>query len=286
MTTQWYPGHMAKARRAIAESVALHDVIIEVLDARMPAASENPVVTELRKQKPCIKVLNKSDLADPEVTKAWLRHFEAEEPQRAGPPRGKVVAVALRADRSSETKARIFELCQRLARPTRQRTTARAMVVGIPNVGKSTLINTLMDRKVAKVGDEPAVTKARQQVVLKNGMMLSDHPGILWAKIEEDAASLRLALGGALPDRAIDYESVATFGATFLLARYPQLLVARFKLKEIPAGAEALLVEIGRRRGGLRAGGTVDLHNAAGVLIHDFRSGSLGRISLEEPKRS
>ncbi len=286
MATQWYPGHMAKARRAIAESVSLHDVIIEVLDARMPAASENPIVAELRKQKPCIKALSKSDLADPEVTKAWLRHFETREPQRAGGAQGEVVAVALRTDRPSETKARIFELCQRLARPTRQRTTARAMVVGIPNVGKSTLINTLMDRKVAKVGDEPAVTKARQMVVLKNGTTLSDHPGILWPKIEEDAASLRLALGGALPDRAIDYESIALFGATFLLERYPHLLVARFKLAAVPSGAEALLVEIGRRRGGLRAGGAVDLHKAADVLIHDFRSGALGRISLEAPGES
>jgi ribosome biogenesis GTPase A len=283
METQWYPGHMAKARRAIAEAIPLHDVVIEVLDARMPASSENPAVTELRKQKPCIKALTKSDLADPEVTNAWLRHFEAEHSDSGSEPRGKVLAVALRTDRPSDTRARIFDLCQRLARPTRQRKSLRAMVVGIPNVGKSTLINTLMERKVAKVGDEPAVTKGQQQVVLKNGMMISDHPGILWPKIEEDAASLRLALGGALPDRAIDYESVAIFAAAFLLRRYPELVRARFKLAEVPSVAEALLVEIGRRRGGLRAGGSVDLHKAADVLIHDFRSGALGRISLEGP---
>jgi ribosome biogenesis GTPase A len=284
MTTQWYPGHMAKARRAIAESIPLHDVIIEVLDARMPASSENPLVTELRKQKPCIKVLNKSDLADPDVTSAWLRHFESQGSESEREPLcGKVVAIALRTDKPSETKARIPELCERLARPTRQRKTVRAMVVGIPNVGKSTLINTLIERKVAKVGDEPAVTKGKQQVVLKSGMMLSDHPGILWPKIEEGAATLRLALGGALPDRAIDYESVAMFAATFLLERYPERLIARFKLAELPPGAEPLLIEIGRRRGGLRAGGLVDLHKAADVLIHDFRSGALGRISLEEP---
>jgi ribosome biogenesis GTPase A len=283
MTTQWYPGHMAKARRAIAEAVLVHDVVIEVIDARMPASSSNPVLTELRKQKPCIKVLSKSDLADPEVTKAWIRHFETPEPASASGSRGEVVAVALRSDRPSETKSRIMELCGRLARPTRQRKTARAMVVGIPNVGKSTLINTLVDRRVTKVGDEPAVTKGQQQIVLKNGMLLTDHPGILWPKIEEDAATLRLALGGALPDRAIDYESVAFFGASFLLTRYAPLLVARFKLAEVPADANALLVEIGRRRGGLRAGGVVDLHKAADVLIHDFRSGALGRISLEQP---
>ncbi len=286
MTTQWYPGHMAKARRLIAEAVSLHDVVIEVLDARMPSSSANPVLTELRKQKPCIKVLSKTDLSDPEVTRAWIRHFEthaAHEPGPGNDSSGAVVAVALRMDRASDTKARIFELCQQLARPTRGRKTARMMVVGIPNVGKSTLINTLMDRRVAKVGDEPAVTKGQQQIVLKNGMMLSDNPGILWPKIEEDDATLRLALGGALPDRAIDYESVAYFGATYFLKRYPQLLATRYKLTAIPSGAEALLVEIGRRRGGLRAGGAVDLHKAADVLIHDFRSGSLGRISLEQP---
>ncbi len=280
MQTQWYPGHMAKARRAIAESVAIHDVVIEVLDARMPASSANPVITELRGQKPCIKVLSKSDLADPEVTAEWLRYFgtDGERPD--------VTAVALRTDRPAEIRARLPELCKRLARPTRQRTSVRAMVVGIPNVGKSTLINTLMDRKVAKVGDEPAVTKSKQMVILKSGMMLSDHPGILWPKIEEDAATFRLALAGALPDRALVYESVALFGAGFFQTRYPQKLIERYKLTAMPATPDALLQEIGRRRGGLRSGGVVDLHKAADVLIHDFRSGALGRISLEEPSGS
>jgi ribosome biogenesis GTPase A len=286
MQTQWYPGHMAKARRAIAESVAVHDVVIEVLDARMPASSENPVITELRRQKPCIKVLCKSDLADPVVTAAWVRHFESSGPRATAPgdvPPGAIAAIAIRTDRPGETRSRLPELCRRLARPTRQRTTVRAMVVGIPNVGKSTLINTLMDRKVAKVGDEPAVTKAKQQVVLKSGMMLSDHPGILWPKIDDDSAALRLALGGALPDRALEYESVALFGAALLMERYPERLLERYRLPEMPPGAPALLVEIGRRRGGLRSGGSVDLHKAADVLIHDFRSGALGRISLEAP---
>jgi ribosome biogenesis GTPase A len=285
MQTQWYPGHMAKARRAIAEAMAIHDVLIEVLDARMPISSENPVITEIRKQKPCIKVLSKSDLADPAVTTAWLRHFESRDLQPVnGHAAGAVAAIAVRTDRAAEIRKRIPELCQQLGRPTRSRTTVRAMVVGIPNVGKSTLINTLMDRKVAKVGDEPAVTKAKQQVVLKNGMVLSDLPGILWPKIEEGDATLRLALGGALPDRALDYERVALFGAEFFLGRYPRLLATRYKLTEVPADAEALLHEIGRRRGGLRSGGSVDLHKAADVLIHDFRSGALGRISLEEPR--
>jgi ribosome biogenesis GTPase A len=285
MSIQWYPGHMSKARKAMAEAVPSQDVIIEVLDARMPSASENPLVTELRKQKPCIKVLSKSDLADPEVTASWLRYFESERRERSKErPEGKVAAVAIRTDRPGEARTRIAELCKRLAlHPRGLGKTVRAMVVGIPNVGKSTLINVLMERKVAKVGDEPAVTKGQQQVTLKSGMTLSDNPGILWPKLEDDAASFRLALGGALPDGVLDYESVALFGAGFFLARYPALLCARYTLAELPADADALLVEIGRRRGGLRSGGLVDLHKAADVLVHDFRSGALGRISLEGP---
>ncbi|HVH42142.1 MAG TPA: GTPase, partial [Labilithrix sp.] len=161
--------------------------------------------------------------------------------------------------------------------------TPRVMIVGIPNVGKSTLINTLMDRKVAKVGDEPAVTKSQQQVTLKSGMTIFDNPGIMWPKIEDHDASLRLAFGGAIPDSAIDYETVAMWGAAYLLARYPALVMARYKLKALPAKPEALLQEIGKRRGGLRAGGVVDMHKAADALIHDFRAGAIGRISLESP---
>ncbi|XXY46766.1 ribosome biogenesis GTPase YlqF [Sorangium sp. So ce269] len=286
MSIQWYPGHMTKARRVLAESMPSQDVIIEVLDARMPRASENPVVAELRGQKPCIKVLNKSDLADPAVTKAWLRHLEAEHPapRDGSPPGGQVLALAISASQSSEARRRIPELCKRLAPPKNgPGKVVRAMIVGIPNVGKSTLINTLMERKVAKVGDEPAVTKSQQLVTLKSGMAISDNPGILWPKIDDEAASFRLAVGGAIPDTAIDYQSVALFAAGYFLRRYPELLVARYKLKELPASAAALLEEIGRRRGCLRGGGAVDLHKASDILVHDFRAGRLGRISLEEP---
>jgi len=285
MTIQWYPGHMTKARKAMADAVPSQDVIIEVLDARMPGASENPLVTEIRRQKPCLKVLSKSDLADPDVTRAWLAYFERArtEPSKDR-PQGKVLAIAIRTDKQNETKARIPELCKRLAlHPSGPGKTVRAMIVGIPNAGKSTLINTLMERKVAKVGDEPAVTKSRQLVTLKNGMTISDNPGIMWPKIEDEAASYRLALGGAIPDTALDYESVALFGAKFLIERYPALLRARYKLTEVPAAADALLAEIGRRRGALRSGGTIDMHKAADVLIHDVRSGALGRISFESP---
>ena len=286
MPIQWYPGHMTKARRLIAESMPSKDVIIEVLDARMPRSSENPVVAELRRHKPVIKVLSKSDLADPEITKAWIRFFEEEVHPSPGDglAPGKVVAIALTTQRPGEAKTKLPELCKRLAlHPKGPGKTPRVMIVGIPNVGKSTLINTLMDRKVAKVGDEPAVTKGQQTVTLKSGMTISDNPGIMWPKIEDEDASLRLAFGGAIPDSAIDYETVGLWGARYLLERYPKLLLARYKLKALPETPIALLEEIGKRRGGLRAGGIVDLHKAADALIHDFRQGAIGRISLESP---
>jgi len=275
---------MRKARRAIAEAMPSQDVVIEVLDARMPRASENPVVTELRGPKPCVKVLTKSDLADPDVTRAWLEYLERRVDGPGAHPAGKVVALAVTTDRASDARTRITEACGALAVPTRGRTTARAMIIGIPNVGKSTLVNTLAQRKVANVGDEPAVTKSEQVVKMKNGMMLSDNPGILWPKIEDPTAALRLALGGAIPDAALDYEGVALFGAGVFLGRYPELLAKRYKLTTMPADAEALLLEVGRRRGCLRSGGTIDRHKAADVLIHDFRDGALGRISLERPE--
>jgi ribosome biogenesis GTPase A len=273
---------MNRARRSIEEAMPAQDVVLEVLDARMPRASENPVVSELRGRKPCVKVLSKSDLADPDVTRLWLQHFEALDAARAEGS-GRIVAIAVTTERAAETRKRIAEVCGAIATPTRGRKTARAMIVGIPNVGKSTLVNTLAKRKIANVGDEPAVTKSEQVVILENGMTLSDNPGIMWPKIEDPTGGLRLAFGGAIPDAALDYESVALFGAGLLLERYPDLLSKRYKLSALPSDADALLEEIGRRRGCLRAGGKIDRHKAADVFIHDFRTGAIGRISLERP---
>jgi ribosome biogenesis GTPase A len=286
MTINWYPGHMAKTRRAMAKAFPSQDVVIEVLDARMPYASSNPVVTALRKQKPCIKLLTKADLADPEVTQAWLRYFaQPGDAAKSSEPSGRIVAIASSAERFNETKSKLQELCKLLTvRPNNPLRPVRAIVVGIPNVGKSTLINLLMGRKVAKVGDEPAVTKSQQQVTLPNGVLISDNPGLLWPRISDPKVGLRLAFGGAISEAAIDYEPVARYAAELLLERYPQLLIARYKLKQLPASGEELLTEIGRRRGCLRSGGVVDLHKASDVLIHDFRGGILGRISLETPE--
>lgn len=277
MPLDWYPGHMRAARREIAKAMPSKDVVVEIVDARLPLSSTNPVLAELAKGKPRIKFLSKADLADPRLTEDWLRYFEAEDET------GKVVAVAATKDSPASTRGRIVELCKRLA-PHRRGPAkdVRVMLVGIPNAGKSTLLNTLLNRKVAKVSDQPGVTRAEQLVSLKGGVTVSDNPGVLWPKMDEHRA-LRLALAGAIPDAAMDYTSVGLFAAEWFLERYPELVRARYKLDDARLRPDELLEAIGRRYGGLRKGGGVDVQRAADVLVHDFRQGSLGRITLESP---
>jgi ribosome biogenesis GTPase A len=275
MSLQWFPGHMAQARRELAALMTSTDVVIEVLDARMPLSSGNPLVSEARKDTPCLKVLSKSDLADPKVTKAWLQRFTAE----AG---DYVRAIATSTDRAADARTLVLDTCaafpsKRIGKPT------RVVIAGIPNVGKSTLINTLMGRSVAVVSDRPAVTKQQQRVVLANGLVVTDTPGLMNPKIEDETAALRLAFGGAIPATAVDYETMALSVAPYLIERYPKLLEARFKLDALPPGAHALLEAIGKRRGFLGSGGSIDTHKAAEILVNEFRSGKLGRISLEHP---
>lgn len=274
MAVQWYPGHMHKARKEIKKVMPQIDIVIEVMDARIPHSSENPAVAELREQRPCIKVLNKSDLADPEVTRLWLDYLERE----AG-----VKAIALVAEQKGQAR-QLLDLVRRLVpeRNTELKPT-RIMILGIPNVGKSTLMNALAGRVLAKVGNEPAVTKNQQRIRLSDGMYLSDTPGILWPRFEDPNSGYRLAISGAIRDTAMEYEDVALYAAAFLLRAYPDALMERYKLKELPASELELLEVIGSKRGGLRAGGVVDLHKAAEVLLHDYRAGAIGRITLETP---
>jgi ribosome biogenesis GTPase A len=279
MAVQWYPGHMNKARRIIKESMSDVDLVIEVMDARIPFSSENPMVAELRQHRPCIKILNKSDLADPEVTRLWLAHFEKE----LG-----VKAQALSVLEKAKTKD-LPLLCRKLL-PERGTSVKpiRVMIMGIPNVGKSTLINTLAGKTLAKVGDEPAVTKnvstTQQRIILQGNIALSDTPGILWPKIENENSSYRLAITGAIKNTAIDFEDIAQFAADYLVSAYGDNVVQRYKLKQCPATGIQLLEEIGRRRGCLRPGGIIDKQRAAEILIHEIRSGALGMLSFETPE--
>ncbi len=272
MSINWFPGHMHKARKEIAKVMDEIDAVIEVLDARLPLSSENPLVESLRKGKPVLKILNKSDLADPVKTQAWLDYFNSQEGIRA---------ISL-CQEEKKVIQKIPDFCKQMV-PTRANhdRPVRAMIMGIPNVGKSTLINALLGRRIAKVGNEPAVTKNQKRYTLKNGMALSDTPGFLWPKIEDVDSGYRLAASGAIRDTAIEYELVATYAAQFMLSDYPDRLLERYKLKTLPLSDNDLLDEIGRKRGGLRPGGVVDRHKASEVLLHDMRSGKLGPITFE-----
>ena len=274
MTIRWYPGHMGKAQEQISEAIRRIDVVIEVLDARLPASSSNHQLTEMRRNKPCIKVLNKKELADPAVTRAWVRAFETENGVRALP---------LSAKQHGDVK-QLIKLCQGLA-PNRGKPgrPLRVMVVGIPNVGKSTLINTLAGKCIAKVGDKPAITTTSQLVDLRNGITLSDTPGLLWPDMDDQVAAYRLAASGAIGANALDYTVVGLFAAEYMMERYPELLKTRYRLAELPDNPTAFLEAVGRCLGCLATGGVVDLHRAAEAFLREMRAGKIGRVSLEEP---
>ena len=276
MAIQWYPGHMTSARKKAAETMASIDVVIEVLDARLPEASTNPMVRELRlhRQRPCLKVLNKADLADPEVTRAWLDYYNRQEG---------VKAAAVSSRNASEV-ARIPGFCQRLA-PHRNDNTKplRMMIMGIPNVGKSTLMNALVKRKIAKVGDEPAVTKTQQMHQISVRHLIIDTPGLMWPKIEYPADGLMLAASHAVGRNAIIDEEVAVFLAELLLVRYPRLLTARYGFSVAEMDGVDVIEGVARRRALLMRGGEPDLEKASMALLQDYREGKLGRISLESP---
>ena len=277
MAIQWFPGHMTSARKKAAETMAHVDVVIEVVDARLPAASTNPLVQELRlhRQRPCLKVLNKSDLADPRVTKAWIAYYD----QQPG-----VKAVAISSKLAGEV-ARLPALCQTLA-PHRNDNVKplRMMIMGIPNVGKSTLMNALVKRKIAKVGDEPAVTKSQQAYQLSVRQTIIDTPGLMWPKIEHDSDGFVLAASHAIGRNAIIDEEVAVFLAALLQGRYPALLEARYGFKVGELDAVGVVEGVARRRGLLMRGGEADFEKASMVLLQDYRDGKLGRISLETPE--
>ena len=276
MTIQWFPGHMNLARKKAAETMEWIDVVIEVVDARLPEASTNPMIRTLReyRQRPALKLLNKADLADPAATKAWLDFYNQQ---------GGVKAVALSCKKPADV-ARVTGYCQSIA-PHRSDNTKplRMMIMGIPNVGKSTLMNALVKRRVAAVGDEPAVTKAQQSFDLGTGMTLTDTPGLMWPKIQYESDGYMLAASHAIGTNAVMEEEVAAFLGSILIARYPALISARYGFAVDGMDGPGLIEAVARRRGCLVKGGGLDLEKAALILLDDYRSGTLGRISLETP---
>lgn len=274
MLIQWYPGHMHKASKEIKTTLHQVDLVIEVLDARIPFSSQNPMLATLRGDKPCIKILSKTDLADPIMTQEWQSYLELEQGV-------KTLAVTV----SQPEKIRqLSDLCHKML-PDKAASVKliNTLIVGIPNVGKSTLINVLAGRMIAKTGNEPAITKMQQRIALGNGIVLLDTPGVLWPNLENPNTGYRLATTGAIKDTAIDHAQIAFFAAEYLLQHYPELLKTRYQLPELPGTEQQLLEAIAKSRGCLRAGGHVDMDRVAKILLAELRAGMIGRISLETP---
>ena len=275
MAVQWFPGHMHLTQKAIAERIRHTDVVIEMVDARLPGSSANPLLASLTAKRPCLRVLNKQDLADPERTALWLAHYNAREGSRA---------IALDTT-DGHAARRLVEPCRELA-PTRGSLSRplRVMICGIPNVGKSTLINRLVGRAAAKAADEAGVTRNEQRIVLEDGFYLYDTPGMLWPRIIVAQSGYNLAASGAVGRNAFDDEEVALEMLDYLRVAYPALLCTRYGLTDpLPAESDVVLEAIGRSRGALLPGGRINTQKAAELLIHDFRSGALGRVTLETP---
>jgi len=248
MAIHWYPGHMHKANKEIKETLSRIDLIIEVLDARIPYSSHNPLLSKLRGNKPCIKVLTKSDLADPDLTRQWQSWLEKEQ---------MVKTLALTAEQP-ERMRQIIQLCRKMIPDsTAKHKPVNTMIMGIPNVGKSTLINILSGKTIAKTGNEPAVTKNQQRIKLAGDIVLFDTPGVLWPKVENSPGMYRLAVSGAVKDTAFEYDDIAFFAAEYLLCTYPDNLMQRYQLENLPHNELDLIESIGRRRGCLRGKGRV-----------------------------
>ncbi|MDQ0253733.1 ribosome biogenesis GTPase A [Evansella vedderi] len=280
MSIQWFPGHMAKAKREAQEKLKIIDVVIELVDARIPLSSRNPVIDELAKNKPRLMLLNKADLADPKRTEQWMSYFKE---------KGFAV-LEINAQKGTGVR-KVPEVVLDLAQPLIEKMkrkgmnprAVRALILGIPNVGKSTIINRLAKKKIAKIGDKPGVTKAQQWIKVGQEMELLDTPGILWPKFNDEAVGFRLALTGAIKEEIFDFQETTVFLLKFLKENYPERLMERYGLEDIPEEMVQLYDQIGRKRGCLMGGGLIDYDRVAEILFREFRSGMLGRISLEAP---
>ena len=280
---QWYPGHMKKAKDIIVNNLKLVDVVIELLDARIPYSSANPMLQEIIAGKPRLVALNKSDLADMKVTKEWVAYF-----RQQGIP-----AVAVDAPQGRGIK-QLVSMTEALAKPMTDKLVskgakpraARVMILGIPNVGKSSLINRLAGSNKAKTADRPGVTRAKQWIRLGGNLELLDTPGILWPKFEDMTAGLKLAFTGAINDEAIDRELITGVFLQTMADMYPDRLRERYKLAgDLPSEPHELLELSGRKRGCLMKGGIVDTEKAQRIVMTDFRGGKLGTVSLDMPPK-
>ncbi len=283
MNIQWYPGHMTKTRRQMEADLKHVDIVVEIVDARIPISSRNPDIDAICGNKPRIVVLNRADQADPQLTRTWADYFNktlgipaAAADSRAGTGVGQMAALARSA--LKEQIARWKEKGQ-VGRPI------RAMVVGVPNVGKSTFINKAAKRKSAKTGDRPGVTRGKQWVSVDSGLELLDTPGILWPKFEDETTGLHLAFTGAVKDEVTDLEGLACALLELLRDRYPQAVKERYKVAELEGrqGWE-LLEDCAKNRGMRISGGEVDTERMAKLLLDEFRGGKLGRFTLEAPE--
>ncbi|SDW28196.1 ribosome biogenesis GTPase YlqF [Paenibacillus sp. CF384] len=287
MTIQWFPGHMTRARREIQEKLKLIDIAIELLDARVPLSSRNPMIDEILLNKPRLILLNKSDLADARTTEKWMAYF------------ADLGYTSLSIDSSTGTRVNEIPvkvrqlLHDKIERQISKGITPRAirgLIVGIPNVGKSTLINRLAGRAIAATGDRPGVTKGQQWIKVGKEMELLDTPGILWPKFEDPLVGQRLAMTGAIREQVLNIEDVAFFTVRELAKRYWPMLSERFGLKDPPKDYEdndeivRLMEDIGRKRGCLISGGRVDLEKTSGIILREMRAGNMGRLSLEAPE--
>ena len=274
MAIQWFPGHMHKAGLQIKKRLPEIDLVIEVLDARIPFSSANPMLGKLRGDKPCIKLLNKSDLADPEQTQIWQDYLEQEQG---------VKTLAISAQQNDCRQAILQLVTQMLPHKADSVQKIQAMIMGIPNVGKSTLINTLAGRQIAKTGNEPAITKMQQRIKIDDVMVLHDTPGVLWGNLENPGTGYRLAVSGAIKETAFENEDIALYAVAYLLKQYPQALQTRFNLDELPANETEMLEMLAGKRGCLKAGGVADLPRISKILLTELRAGKLGPLTLETP---
>ena len=279
MHFQWYPGHMTKAKRAMQEDIKLIDVIIELVDARIPRSSKNPDIDSLAQGKSRILLLNKSDMADAAKTQAWISYYEKQG----------FLALAVNSKKKNELKqvnALVQKACEKKIGRDRKRgiknRPVRAMIVGIPNVGKSTFINSFAGKACAKTGNKPGVTKGKQWIKINKNVELLDTPGILWPKFEDQAVGLRLALIGSIKEEILNTTEMAMEFIGFLKKSYPGVLVERYSVDESKENLE-ILEEIARIRGCLMKGNQTDIDKAGRLLLEDFRSLRLGKLSLEVP---